>query len=156
MSWENDADAAADRYFDGSGARELLIDTYYALVSVTTLDVDGDDDVTIDTDGIIEYPLNRTAKDRIYLETSASIAKFPAHRNAVKINAKWGFASVVPEDISLAATRLLGHLLNKRIKGGDTKSESLGDYSISFFEIDEAANLLGVTNILDQYRPLDL
>jgi len=156
FGFENDT--VTDRYFDGSGERELFVDKYHTLVSVITLDVDGNNDVTIDTDGIIQYPLNETPKDRIFLESSASIAKFPSYRNAVKINAKFGYSVEAPQDIQLASTRLMAHLIQPRLSGnlGEKKQESLGDYSVSFAKLDETAKLLGVTNILDQYRNLEL
>jgi hypothetical protein len=156
FGFENDT--ATDRYFDGSGDRELFIDKYHTLVSVITLDVDGDNDVTVGTDGIIQYPLNATPKDRIFLENSASVARFPSHRNGVKINAKWGYSATPPQDIQLATTRLMAHLIQPRLSGnlGEKTQESLGDYSVSFAKLDETAKLLGVTNILDQYRNLHL
>ena len=154
FSFENSA--SSTRYFDGSGSRELLVDKYHTLESIVTLDVDGDEDVTIDSSGLVQYPLNTTPKDRLYLESSASIARFPSHRNAVKITATWGYSTTPPEEIILAATRLLAHLLQKRLSGGKVSQESLGDYSVSFEKIDEAAELLGVKNILDQYRNLEI
>jgi len=152
FSFENDT--ASDRYFDGSGSRELLVDKYHTLVSIIILDINGSNDITLDTNDIVQYPLNATPKDRIYIEGSGSVIKFPSYRNAVKINAKWGWSATVPQEIQLATTRLMAHLLQKRLSGGAVSQESLGDYSVSFHKIEESAELLGVTNILDQYRNL--
>lgn len=156
FSFENDT--ASDRYFDGLGSRELLVDKYHDdLVSITTLDVDGDDDVSLDLDYVKEYPLNEDAKDRLLLLSNASIGKWPNRQYSVKVNAKWGYSATPPEDIKLCATRLMAHLLNTRLKGGDgVTQESLGDYSISYSKIDEAVEVLGIKNILDQYRNLSL
>jgi len=155
FSFENDT--AGDRYFNGYGGKELLVDKYHDLVSITTLDVDGDSDVSLDITTVAEYPLNNDAKDSIRLLSNASIGNWPNRPYSVKVNASFGYSDDPPEEIKLCATRLMVHLLNTRLKGADNiKSENLGDYSISYGDIDEASNLLGVTNILDQYRGLEL
>jgi hypothetical protein len=159
FSFENTTETS--RYYDGSGERELFVDKYYELGSVVTLDVDGDTDVTVDSgdgSGVVQYPLNSDRTDRLYLPTDAPISKFPSHRNAVKVTAKFGWSAEAPQDIQLTATRLMAHLIQPRLSGnlGEKTQESLGDYSVSFAKLDETAKLLGVTNILDQYRNLCL
>ena len=156
FSFENDT--ASDKYFDALGGRDLLVDKYHDdLVSIITLDVDGDSDVTLDLDYVKEYPLNEDAKDCLKILPAGSISLWPNRDYSVKINAKWGYSKLPPEEIKLCATRLITHLLNTRLKGSDNVSaESLGDYSISYGDIDEAADVLGITNILDQYRNLAL
>ena len=156
FGFENDT--ASDKYFDALGGRDLLVDKYHDdLVSIDTLDVDGDDDVSLDLDYVKEYPLNEDAKDCLKILPAGSISLWPNREYSVKINAKWGYSEEPPEEIQLCATRLMAHLLNTRLKGGDKiTQESLGDYSIGYGAIDEAADVLGVKNILDQYRNLAL
>jgi len=147
--------AAADRYFDGSGDRELLVDKFYGTPTISTLDSDGIVDLTLDTNYIVSYPLNKTQKDRIRLLPGGTIAVWPSLKYSVKINATWGWSASAPEEIKLAATRMLSKVIDNR-SGGEMTSESLGDYSISYKDIDEAAEVLGVKDILDQYRPIEL
>ena len=144
------------RYYDGNGERELLVDYFYGTPVIVILDTDGDDDTTISDDYVNKYPLNRTTKDRVYLKSGSEISLFPSYRYAVKITATFGWSATAPEEVRLAATRLLAHLLNKRLSGGEIKSESLGDYSVTLAEIDEEADILGVKNILDQYRNISI
>jgi len=155
FSFENDT--AEDRYFNALGGKDLIVDKYHDLVSITTLDVDGDSDVSLDITTVAEYPLNEDAKDYIHLLANAGIGRWPNRDYSVKINASFGYSDTPPEDIKLCATRLMAHLLNTRLKGGDNVTEeSLGDYRVNYGEVDEAADVLGVKNILDQYRNLSL
>lgn len=144
------------RYYDGNGDRELLVDLFHGTPAIVILDTDGADDVTITDAYVDKYPLNRTTKDTVYLKSGAEVTLFPSYRYAVKITATFGWSAACPEEIKLAATRLLAHLLNKRLSGGVIRSESLGDYSVTLAEIDEEADILGVKNILDQYRNLSI
>ena len=156
FGFENDT--ASDKYFDALGGRDLLVDKYHDdLVSIDTLDVDGDDDVSLDLDYVKEYPLNEDAKDCLKILPAGSISMWPNRDYSVKVNAKWGYSKLPPEEIQLCATRLMAHLLNTRLKGGNNVTEEdLGDYRIKYGDIDEAADVLGVKNILDQYRNLAL
>ena len=144
------------KYYDGDGSREILVDHFYGTPTIVTIDTDGDDNVSVSGDYLDLYPLNRDTKDRIFLKSGAEIGSFPNYRYAVKITATFGWSETVPQQVQLAATRLMGHLLNKRLAGGDVEREALGDYSVSFHKIDETADVLGIKNILDQYRNINL
>lgn len=144
------------KYYDGNGSREILVDHFYGTPVVKTLDIDGDTDATISSDYMNLYPLNRDTKDRIFLKAGSKVSIFPSHRYAIEITATFGWSAEPPQQVQLAATRLMGHLLNKRLSGGDVSQESLGDYSVSFSKIDQTADVLGIKNILDQYRNLSL
>ena len=145
------------RYYDGSGTTILLVDAFTGTPTVITLDTDGDDDITISSGYLDLYPLNKTIKNTIHLKAGNEIGIFPDFKKSVKITATFGSSAAVPELVKLAATRMLAKILENRLKGG-TKitSESLGDYSHSYGEIDEAAEILGIKNILDQYKIYNL
>ena len=49
---------------------------------------------------------------------------------------------------------LVGKIIKEGMKGGPSSAESLGDFRIAYQKIDEAADSLGVKNILDQYRKI--
>jgi len=145
------------RYYDGSGSRELLVDYFTGDPVVVTLDVDGDDDVSITADYIDSYPLNETVKNCLVLKSAAEVGVFPKRQKSVKVTATFGWSSTVPELVQMAATQLVAYFLQTRLKGGkNVTSEELGDYSISYGKVDSAADELGIKNILDQYRLFNL
>jgi len=76
----------------------------------------------------------------------------------VKITGKFGYASSVPADISLVATKLVAGIIEERgLRGiGITKSEKLGEYSVTFEDIEKIASKLDVYKILDKYRKISL
>jgi hypothetical protein len=146
---------ASHRYFDGSGDKELLIDTHFSISSISIFDEDGNDTIDLDLSYIIQYPINSVAKDRlVIISSNAGISRWPNRKYCIDVEAIWGWYETAPEEIKLCATKLMASLLSVRLKGGEAQSESLGDYSITYTDIDEKAKELGITNILDQYRNL--
>lgn len=148
------------RFFDGNGKRTLLLSAEDDLISVTELLVLETDGTTLKslTEGhsndYVLYPYNSTPKYEIRLTKSASVGAFYKGDRRVKITGVWGNANSVPEDIKLAATIMIGHLIKQGIEGGNVKSAKLGDYSVSYSEGDmkSIASQSGAMDILDNYR----
>lgn len=147
------------KYYDGDGTRKLNIDPVITITTLQTLNTDGTVDATL-TEGhandFLLYPLNDSPKYIIELVLSASIASFPAGMRRVKITGDFGQTSSAPENVKLAATMLVGKIIKEGIKGGESSSESLGDFSITYQKVDEVADSLGIKNILDQYRKIEI
>ena len=147
------------RYYDGNGKRELYIDPVIDITSFETLNVDGSVDDTLaeghDEDYLL-YPLNESPKYIVKLVTGAGIGSFPKGMRRVKITGNFGQTSAVPKDVELAATMLVGKIVKEGIKGGQTKSEALGDYRVSYQDIDEIADSLEIKNILNHYKKIVL
>ena len=63
-------------------------------------------------------------------------------------------AITVPEDVRLAATKLVAGIIEeKNIEiAGEIKSEKLGEYAITLQDVEKMANHLGIKEILDHYR----
>lgn len=147
------------RYYDGNGKRKLNIDPVISITTLQTLNTDGTVDTTL-TEGhandFLLYPLNESPKYIVELVLSASIGVFPRGMRRVKITGSFGQTSTTPKNIELAASMLVGKIINQGIKGGQSSAESLGDFRITYQKIDEAADSLGIKNILDQYKKIEL
>ncbi|MHA1225125.1 MAG: hypothetical protein ACTSR2_00985 [Candidatus Hodarchaeales archaeon] len=144
------------KLYDGDGTRELMIDDLVSLTKIEILDEDGNVDETIDSsDEYYLYPANETPKYRIVLNTSnAPIAVFPKGHQNIKVYGDFGYSSSVPEDVRLAATMLVSQIIkdgNLDITG-NIKSERLGEYSVTFQDIDKIADRIGVKEILNHYK----
>jgi len=146
------------KYYDGSGSSELLIDDLISLTKIEILDDDGNVNETIDSsDEYWLYPENKTPKNRIVLNAdNAPIAVFPKGNQNIKITGTFGYQSSVPDDIVLAATKLVAGIIEEKyIKDvGSIKSEKLGEYSVTIQDIKETGRNLGVFDILDRYRDI--
>jgi len=153
---EFEQESATFKLYDGSGSRELLIDDLLTLSKIETLDEDGDVDETLDnTNQYYLYPANKTPKYRIVINSAnASIAIFPRGRQNIKITGTFGYSVTIPEDVRLAATKLVAGIIEeKNIDiAGEIKSERLGEYAITVQDVEKMANHLGIKDILNQYR----
>ncbi len=153
--------SAADetRYYDGAGGLDLIIDPLTAITTLQVLHTDGTVDATL-TEGqandFILYPLNATEKTKVSLVPSARIGAWPEGQRAVLITGRFRSATAVPKPIELAATKLVSNIVEKSLKGGKLSGETLGELRLDFAAIDEAAEPLGIYNLLDQYKVYDL
>lgn len=143
---------SAIKSYDGNGQQELMIDDTIAISKVEVLDDNGNVDETL-TAGLggdyLTYPINTTPKNSIKLTDTAVYNVFPKGKQNIRITATWGYASTIPADIELVATKLVAAIVQKGLKGGEIASERLGDYSVTFIE--EQAEEMGVKDTLDQY-----
>lgn len=158
---EFETETATYKLYDGDGTKELLIDDITALTKIEILDEDGNVDYTIDNVlYYFLYPANKTQKDRVVLNPSNSpIAWFPKGNQNVKVTADFGYSATVPEDIRLAATKLVAGIIAEQNLdlAGEVKSEKLGEYAISFNDVEKMANHLKVKkDILDKYRRISV
>ena len=147
-----EATVDSTKYYDGNRQKELMIDDTYEITSIQILDDSGDVDKTLEEglgNDYVAYPANTTQKNSIKLLVTGCYLIFPRGNQNIKITAKFGMASTVPSDIELIATKLVATIVQKGLKGGEIKSEKLGDYSVTFIE--EQAEEMGVKSILDTY-----
>lgn len=148
------------RYYDGPGGRTLYIDDFVTLTSAQTLEIDGstvDETLTVNTDYFI-YPLNDAPKHILKITPESGIGSWPKGKKRIKIIGDFGYSNSVPEDIKLAVTQLVSHIVNVGRQGGEggVAAESLGDYSVTFGSLDEIATKLGIKQTLDSYKLLQL
>jgi len=154
--------SSEDRYFDGNGKSILYLTQEDDLMSIDAsklliLNSNGTT-LAILTEGqsndFLLYPLNTTPKFEIRLSPGSSIGSFIKGDRRVKITGVWGNADSVPNDIKLAATQLIAEIVKEGgVGGGDIKSTSLGDYSVTYTDVTSlAGSTLGVLSTLDLYR----
>ncbi len=148
-----------DRFYDGSQTCKQETDRFFGSMTVEILNPDGTVHTTL-TEGqsndYLAYPLNETQKNHLVLANAASIGVFPGRRSSVKVNAKFGHSSSVPEDVGLVATKLVAAIFNEAIKGGKVSSQEIGDQKITFMKIDEMAEAMGIYQTLEQYRDVEI
>ena len=144
------------KYFDGSGTDEIFIGDFQSLTSVQVLQADGNVESTLDADvDYWKYPLNEDIKNTLKLVPTGKYSSFPQRPRALKVTGTWGW-DTVPGPIKMAAIKLAAQLINEGLRGGQVNSESLGSYSVSYKNLDDKADAMGVKNILDMYRPIFL
>jgi len=148
------------RYFNGSGRKDIDIDDFLSLSSVQILDSNASGVAFTLSEGrdndYITYPYNDTRKYRLILTVNAQVAIWSIGKQRIKITGVWGESSTVPKDIELAATMLVAGIVEKGLKGGSVQSESLGDYSVTFKNIDDISSVMGVREILNHYKIYEL
>jgi hypothetical protein len=137
------------RLFEGRGGQKLLIDD---CVSIDTVEIgDRYGDSFEETEDYVALPLNDTPKTAIALKNRA----WPVgiHR----ITALWGYAVEVPADIKFAATVLVAGIINTHVKTGTAKkSESIGNYSVTYTDDKGIADYDRTLTILDTYKRFTL
>ncbi len=148
------------KYFDGNATQEIDIGDFVTITSVEIMNPNSSGVEFTLTEGpdldFIIYPYNLGHAYRLILTTNAQIGDWTTGIKRVKVTAVWGASSVVPEDISLATTMLVSSIIEKGMRGGTISSESLGDYSVSFVNVDKVSSSLGVKAILDKYKIYNL
>src|SRR3990167_1715069 len=150
--------ASSDKYYDGSGANVLNVDSFHGSPTVLILTSEGNTEATLvegQSEDFVTAPYNSSEKAQIVLNPNGRYSRFPNRQRAVKITATFGFSAAVPSDIELAATRLIGSLATNPQESMKT-DESLGDYAVSFGEIDQNAKTMGINDILASYRDIDI
>lgn len=148
--------ASAEKYYDGPGTNELLIDEAQSLSALVIYDIDGNQIHSLtENDDYYLYPLNDDIKNRIVLTRTGKITNFPSWNRSIKATGVFGHASV-PTPVKLVAIKIAAKFLEKAVKGGEADSEKLGDYTIDYKEIDEQVETLGIKEILNQYRAVRL
>ena len=150
------SDVATVKYFDGNGKREIEIDDCVEVTAVEIIEADGGDVewtlvAGMEADYITE-PYNNLPIYKLLLRPSSQIGAFYSGHKRIKVTAKWGQSSSVPADIEMVATMIVGTIIQKGQQGGIIQSESLGDYSVTFANLDESVNMLGIKKILDTYK----
>jgi hypothetical protein len=157
-------DTATARVFDGDGTPELLIDDAIAVTIVESgLDEYGSSFQTVAATGADRYflePNNYAAKGLPITKVSLSARSFSAGKQNNRVTAKWGYSEEVPDAIKFAATVFVAGILNQHRQGGDEiKSESIGNYSVTYNSDSQSnswADFDRAKEILQSYRKLNI
>jgi len=76
----------------------------------------------------------------------------------VRVTAKYIFRDGVPADVAMAATMIAAslYMANRGGSSGNTKSESIGNYSVTYKTEAEKNSIIKVQNILNAYKKFSL
>ena len=164
--WFEDADDDRTFRYDGNDNTKIAIDDLRELTSLTVDDIE----LTEDKDFHL-YPLNADEYDMPFewieliqpetrlLNVNSRLSSAPPYifdkgQRTIVIVGKFGFSTSVPEDIELAALKIVGGIIKENVGDADLREvtqESLGDYSASYAKIKDTANRLGVDEFLRGY-----
>lgn len=174
--------APETRYFDGNDNDRLLIDSFHGTpTDVSVLNTNGTVHKVL-TEGAsndyVAYPLNETEKNEIVLMPNSPVRRFSraffddilddselhddgfTKRRILSVTANFGASASVPADVELAATMLVAKIAQGRVSGGNgaVKSESLGDYSVSFVDgnLELSGNALSVLDLLSPWVDIEI
>lgn len=140
------------KYYDTNGGNKIFIDDCTSVLLVEFLDEDGNTEETLtENSDFWLYPLNKTTKNEIILDPSGNHPYFLIGHKRLKIDGLFGVDTVVPPDIEMVATQMVGDIIKQssgEAKG--KKSESLGEYSVSYDDIGNF--IMPYKAILDLYR----
>lgn len=143
-----------DRKYDGDSSNLLLIDEASAITTVKIYDNSGNLLFTLGTGDYVLYPENKTAKNAIKLKSGRQVGSFQKGSQNVTVSGTFG--GDLPDAIAFAATQLVGAMVEDNYINatGDIKSESLGEYSVSYQSVKKSSDRLGIYDILDLYREI--
>lgn len=148
--------ASGVKYYDGTGLDRITIDPFTSISSIEILDANGNVQQSLNASDYYLYPYNDSSYSSIVLSAGGSIGSFPDRVRSIKVTGTFGLSAAVPEPIKMVAVKLSAKLINEGLKGGQVSSESLGSYSVDYKDLDESADSLGVKEVLNQYRVMEL
>lgn len=130
-------EVASARLYDGDGSDDLLIDDCIAVTEVATGNDSYGGGFTIvpstGADRYFTYPANHDVLSIPITKIKLNARCFTHGNQNNKITAKWGYSEEAPADIQFAATVFVAGILNQNRQGGDqVKSESIGNYSVTY------------------------
>lgn len=130
------------RVYDGTGVGELVIDDVNIISAVT---IDG---VAITP---LAYPANSACKRVLRLDGDI----FTAGMQNVSVTGTFARFTVLPADLKFACTVLVAGIVNQSNKQTDgVKSETVGEYSVTYKTDQERADYVRAMRILDTYRKI--
>ena len=148
--------SASAKVFDGENTKEFYIPE---CVEITKVEVDDDDDGVFEeivAADYFKYPANETPYTRIKI-SDLSDDYFSEGEQNVKITAKWGYSVACPYDIQFAAMILVAGIINSYNVVDDNanvKSESIGNYSVSYGDRAGWQDFKRAQEILRSYKKL--
>jgi hypothetical protein len=140
------------RHFDGNGKRELFINDFISISRIRFKDSLGTVTSTLPAKSYICYPANSSWRNSVFLRDRS----FPRVRSGVEIKGLF-YTGVVPVDIQLASSTLVGHFFASSRNVGDFKKESIEGYSYEILTGDEKTSQDKATlNKIDYWRKVNL
>jgi len=145
-----------DRKYDGDGSDTLLIDDATEITAIKIYDDTGNLLFTLTASDYKLYPENKSYFNQITLRLGSQVAHFQRGHQNIVVTGKFGFSTAIPDDLAFAATQMVAAMVEDNYinSTGDIKSESLGEYSVTYQSVKKASDRLGIYDILDAYREI--
>lgn len=142
---------AATRYYDGKRINNVIIDSCHDVEEVRI------DDNLVDSGDYVVFPYNSAIKWQIRRKTGI----FCDGLANITVKAKWGMfpENEVPENVRLAATMFVAHLLNSAknpASGAEVKSETIGRYSVTYVTSEERSKILQAKDLLEEFKRMSV
>jgi len=144
----------SDLLFDGDGEKEMIIPDCVDIESIIiTEPVSGvESTYEWDDDYFLAYPASKTPKNSLEFRDTNSF-DFAKGQQNVTISAKWGYSTAVPREIELAATILMAGVINYAYEhNSEVRSETIGNYSVTYQREEEWVKFKLAMQILDKYK----
>ena len=124
--WKADT-TTSERFYNGNGYSDLRIDDFIGTPIVKTGE-DYNESMVARTD-FVAQPFNSTSKHTIMLKDNS----FDCGIQNLSVEAKWGYAEEVPEDIKHATVVLVSAIvLAQTNTEGEVESEKIGNYQVKY------------------------
>lgn len=138
------------KYYDGDGTDEIRIDDCQEIESLAIGDEFGDN--LEETDEYITRP-----KIEPFQSIKLKSDVFTKGVQNVKVEGRFGFFNSNVEDIQFACTVLTAGIIMSQIKGKQAvSSESIGNYSVSYFSEQASRDYKHALEIIARYRKLSI
>lgn len=138
------------KYYDGNGEPYVIIDDCQEIVSVKIGDAYGDN--LTEVTAYISNP--RVPPHR------AVILKNDIFTNGIQnvaIEGRFGYFDEIPADLRMACTTIVAGIINNQTKGGQMKrSESIGNYSVSYSDEKQIDDYEQAIETINRYKKHEL
>lgn len=142
----------SDRIYDGIFCNSLLIDDCQSVSEVKIYHADGTLEFTLTEDDFVLSPYNSLPKTKIIIKLSSGATFLNGYGN-VSVKAKWGYSATVPAAITFATMVIASGIMNNGNDApGEKKSETIGDYSVTYKDDNGWNDLKKSYDIINTYK----
>jgi hypothetical protein len=144
----DESDPEETKYYDGNGRPLLMIDDCLSITSIAVGDEWGENYST--TTNYVPYP-----KTAPYRQLVMKDSVFTRGVQNVRVVGEFGYFEELPEDLAFAVTVLVTGIINGQAPSAqDVKSESIGNYSVTYTDDRQKRDFTRAMAILDSYKKL--
>ena len=141
-----DTSATDTRKYDGKGGQDLIIDN---------ITLDNIEHVKVAGSEITGFEVDSNYGDGGYILYSTS--GFPRGERNVEVKGKFGKYEQVPGDISFACAVLVAGIINTSLsEGNETRSETIGRYSVTYSAKSEMNDFKMAKQIIQDFRKINI
>lgn len=139
------------RNYDGNGKMSMRIDDAQEITKISIGDMYGLNPTTLSVSDYLFSPKQPPYRT-IYLKNDI----FYSGIQNVEIEGRFGYFNEVPADLKLACSIIVAGIVNAQIKGNlEKKSESIGNYSVSYGDAKGLADYNNAIGIINSYKKYD-